>query len=64
VRAEVMPSNTSAKLLLADKSIKGVILSDQLKSIDLAERNVDLIFKIPGTVVEAVQSLAITILTK
>jgi len=44
--------------------VKGVILSDQLKSIDLAERNVDLIFKIPGTVVEAVQSLAISILTK
>ncbi len=44
--------------------VKGVILSDQLKSIDLAERNVALIFKIPVTVVEAVQSLAISILTK
>ncbi|HNX75262.1 MAG TPA: type II toxin-antitoxin system PemK/MazF family toxin [Candidatus Rifleibacterium sp.] len=44
--------------------IKGVILSDQLKCIDLAERNVDLIFKIPATVVETVQSLAISILTK
>jgi len=44
--------------------IKGVILSDQLKSIDLAERNVDLIFKIPLTVVETVQSLVISVLTK
>jgi mRNA interferase MazF len=44
--------------------VKGVILSDQLKCIDLAERNVDLIFKIPATVVEAVQNLAISVLTK
>lgn len=44
--------------------IKGVILSDQLKCIDLAERNVALIFKVSATVVEEVQSLAISILTK
>ena len=44
--------------------VKGVILSDQLKCIDLSERNVDLIFKIPDTVVEAVQNLAISVLTK
>lgn len=44
--------------------IKGVILSDQLKCIDLAERNVDLIFKIPAAVVEAVQKLAVSVLTK
>ncbi len=44
--------------------IKGVILADQLKSIDLAMRNVELIFKAPATVVETVQSLAISILTK
>jgi len=44
--------------------VKGVILSDQLKCIDLSERNVDLLFKIPDTVVEAVQNLAISVLTK
>ena len=44
--------------------VKGVILSDQLKCIDLSERNVDLIFKIPDPVVEAVQTLAISVLTK
>lgn len=44
--------------------IKGVILADQLKSIDLARRNVELIFKAPAAVIEAVQSLAISILTK
>ncbi len=44
--------------------IKGVILSDQLKCIDLAERNVDLIFKIPAAVVEAVQNLAVSVLTR
>ncbi|KAF1080159.1 MAG: Programmed cell death toxin MazF [Candidatus Rifleibacterium amylolyticum] len=44
--------------------VKGVILSDQLKCIDLSERNVDLIFTIPDTVVESVQNLAISVLTK
>jgi len=44
--------------------IKGVILSDQLKSIDLSERNVEIIFKIPVTVVEEVQKLSTSILTK
>lgn len=43
---------------------KGVILSDQLKCIDLSERNVDLIFKIPDPVIKAVQTLAISVLTK
>ncbi|OGR11981.1 MAG: hypothetical protein A2097_05795, partial [Desulfobacula sp. GWF2_41_7] len=33
VRAEVMPSNTSAKLLLADKSIKGIVLSGGARSV-------------------------------
>ncbi|MEK9175098.1 MAG: glutamine-hydrolyzing GMP synthase, partial [Patescibacteria group bacterium] len=33
VRAEVMPFNTSAKSLLADKSIKGIILSGGARSV-------------------------------
>ncbi|MBI2676840.1 MAG: glutamine-hydrolyzing GMP synthase [Candidatus Yanofskybacteria bacterium] len=33
VCAEVMPSNTSAKLLLADKSVKGIILSGGARSV-------------------------------
>jgi len=33
VRAEVMPSNISAKLLLADKSIKGIVLSGGARSV-------------------------------
>lgn len=36
--------------------IKGVILADQLKSIDWAARNMELIFKIPEGVVEEVQA--------
>ncbi|MBF0546364.1 MAG: type II toxin-antitoxin system PemK/MazF family toxin [Candidatus Riflebacteria bacterium] len=44
--------------------IQGVILSDQLKSIDLSERNVEMIFKIPIPVVEEVQKFAISVLTK
>lgn len=44
--------------------IKGVILSDQMRCIDLNKRKIDLIFKIPHSVVEMVQSLAISILTK
>ena len=33
VRAEVMPSNISAKLLLANKSIKGIVLSGGARSV-------------------------------
>ena len=33
MRTEVMPSNTSAKLLLADKSVKGIILSGGARSV-------------------------------
>lgn len=33
VRAEVMPSNTSAKILKADKSVKGIILSGGARSV-------------------------------
>ena len=44
--------------------IRGVILSDQMRCIDLNERKVDLIFKIPPSIVEMVQSLAISVITK
>ena len=33
VRAEVMPSDTSAKTLQVDKSIKGIILSGGARSV-------------------------------
>lgn len=44
--------------------IKGVILADQLRCIDLQERNIELVFKIPPATVEAVQKLAIAVLTR
>jgi mRNA interferase MazF len=44
--------------------IKGVILADQMRCIDLNERRIDLIFKIPPGTVERVQKLAISILLK
>lgn len=42
--------------------IKGVILADQLKSIDWTARNMELIFKIPGSVVEEVQAKILAII--
>ncbi len=44
--------------------IKGVILADQIRCIDLSERDIDLIFKIPPSVIERVQILAISVITK
>ena len=42
--------------------IKGVILADQMKSIDWTARNMELIFKIPESVVEEVQAKILTII--
>ncbi len=44
--------------------IQGVILADQMRCIDLKERNVELIFKIPPPTIEKVQKLAISVLTR
>lgn len=42
--------------------VKGVILADQLKSVDWAARNMELIFKIPERVVEEVQAKILAII--